>query len=166
MEEPKPRKEIAGLDRDQAIPADTAAIPEGFSRTDFLTSTPEMVLYEWLNERIGIPWSTDLRLLGRVVDKNIVGVIGFCGFTGTACEVHFAGDRPGWLTRSMLRVAFGFAFRDLEQVMILARIPSDNVTSYRICRKLGFKLLVTIPGAHPDGSLHILKMDREDCEWI
>ncbi len=166
MEASKRRKEIAGLDRDQAIPADMAAVPAGSTHEDFLTSTPEMVLYDWLNERIGIAWAVDLRLLGRVVDKKIVGVIGFAGFNGASCEVHFAGERPGWLTRSMLRVAFGYVFEDLNLVMIFARVPSGNATSLRVCKKLGFTTVVVIPGAHPDGALHILKLDRRDCRWI
>jgi RimJ/RimL family protein N-acetyltransferase len=166
VETSKPRKEISGADRDQAIPADTSAIAQGSRAQDFYTSTPEMVLYDWLNQRIGIPWSTDLRILARVVNKSIVGCVGFVGFTGTSCQVHFAGDKPGWLTRSMLRIAFGYAFRDLNQVMIFAHIPSGNVTSLRICYKLGFRTLTVINGAHPDGALHILKMDRADCKWI
>ncbi len=166
MEELKHRKEIAGLDRDQAIPADTAAIPSGSSRSDFLTSTPEMVLYEWLNERIGIPWSTDLRLLARVVDKVIVGCVGFAGFTGSSCQVHFAGTKPGWLNRTLLRTAFHYAFVTANSAMIFAHVPSGNVASLRVCYKLGFRTLVVVNGAHPDGALHILRMNREDCKWI
>ena len=50
--------------------------------SEFFTSTPPLVLHKWLKDRIGLHWSTDFRALARVVDSDIVGVVGYEGFTG------------------------------------------------------------------------------------
>jgi hypothetical protein len=33
-------------------------------------------------------------------------------------------------------------------------------------KKLGFREVASIPGAHPDGALHVLVMTKEECRWL
>lgn len=132
--------------------------------TGFFTDKPVMVLHDWLSQRIKLPWSTDFRALARVVDGHIVGCVGYEGFTGTACQMHMAGTRPGWFNREFIRLAFRYPFEILDLEMVLGKVPSGNKTALSIDLRLGFKELVYIDRAHPDGGIHLLQLTRED--WL
>jgi RimJ/RimL family protein N-acetyltransferase len=125
-----------------------------------------MVLWKWLGDRIGIPWSTDFFCIGRVEKDELVGVVGFNNFTGTSCYMHMAGEGGRWISREFLRAAFRYPFELLNLTMVFGVVPSGNIRALGIDRKLGFRQLIYIHGAHPDGGIHILQMKREDCRWL
>lgn len=129
----------------------------------FFTSTPPLVLHKWLHDRIGLPWSTDFRALARVVDGEIVGVVGYEGFTGAACRMHMAGH-GNWINREFIRLAFRYPFVTLDLPMVFGVVPSGNLEALTIDLRLGFKEILYVPGAHPDGGLHFLQYMKED--WL
>lgn len=133
---------------------------------EFFTDKPVMVLHEWLNKRVGVPWSTDFRALARVVDKGIVGVVGYEGFTGRAVRMHMAGEGKRWITREFLTRAFRYPFITLDLPMVFGIVPSGNKAALEIDRRLGFTELMYVEGAHPDGGLHFLQLKREDCRFL
>jgi hypothetical protein len=132
--------------------------------TSFFTDKPPLVLHDWLRQRIGLPWSTDFRALARVVDDEIIAVVGYEGFNGASCRMHMAGDRPGWMSREFIRLAFRYPFVILDLPMVFGVVPSGNTTALEIDRRLGFKEILKVDGAHPDGALHFLQLKRED--WM
>lgn len=123
-----------------------------------------MVLHAWLKERIKLPWSEDFKALARVIDGEIVGCVGYEGFTGTSCMMHMAGARPGWFNREFMRMAFRYPFEVLGLDMVFGRVPSGNTVALDIDLRLGFKELIFLEGAHPDGGIHLLQLKRED--WM
>lgn len=123
-----------------------------------------MVLHDWLKERIKLPWSEDFRALARVKDGEIIGCVGYEGFTGTACMMHMAGVKPGWFNRTFMRLAFNYPFEILGLKMVFGHVPSGNTKALEIDLRLGFKELIYIEGAHPDGGIHLLQLKRED--WM
>lgn len=129
----------------------------------FYTDKPIMVLHKWLDDRIKLHWSTDFRALARVVNGEIVGCVGYEGFTGTACMMHMAGTKPGWFNREFIRLAFRYPFDILGLKMVFGRVPSGNTRALDIDLRLGFKELIYLEGAHPDGGIHLLRMTRD--EW-
>jgi len=131
----------------------------------FLTNSNQMVLWDWLSQRVGIPYSSDFTALGRVVDGKLIGVVGYNNFTGTSCQMHMAGEGR-WMNREFLYEAFRYPFETLGLTMVLGNVPSGNIRALRIDLKLGFKELLYIPGAHPDGGIHLLQMKRENCRWL
>lgn len=131
----------------------------------FFVNKPVMVLYDWLAERVGIAWSTDFCALGRVVDGKLVGVVGYNSFTGSSCQMHMAGEGR-WINKEFLFRAFHYPFLALKLPMVFGSIPSGNTRALDIDLRLGFRELIYIPGAHPDGGLHILQMLRDECRWI
>lgn len=131
--------------------------------SEFFTSTPPLVLHKWLNNKIGLHWSTDFRALARVVNSEIVGVVGYEGFTGTACRMHMAGEGR-WITREFIRLAFRYPFNSLGLKMVFGVVPSGNAVALDIDLRLGFTELIYVPGAHPDGGLHFLQMTKEN--WL
>lgn len=131
----------------------------------FLTDKPLMVLFEYLEQKCGIMWTPDFQALGRVVDGRLVGVIGFNNFNGASCQMHMAGE-PRWVSRGLIETAFRYVFimRDLK--MAFAFVPSGNQVALDIDLRVGFKKLMTIRDAHPDGALHVLQMRKENCRWL
>lgn len=124
-----------------------------------------MVLFDFLKQRIQIMWSEDFEALGRVVDGKLIGAVGFHGFNGASCFVHMAGD-PGWMSRGLLETVSRYVFVMRGMNMMFGMVPSGNTRAYDIDLRLGFKELLTIPGAHPDGAMHMLVMRKEDCRWL
>lgn len=133
---------------------------------DGLTTAHQTVLWEFLRDRIGIPYSTDLICIGRIMEGTLAAVVGFNNFTGTSCHMHMAGDHPRWMSRAFLRAAFRYPFETLDLTMVFGIVPSGNIRALGIDRKLGFRELIFIPGAHPDGGIHILQMTRDECRWL
>lgn len=131
----------------------------------FFVNKPVMVLFDWLSERVGLAWSNDFAALGRVVDGKLVGVVGYNNFTGTSCHMHMAGVGR-WMNREFLLRAFHYPFTQLGLSMVLGVVPSGNTRALEIDRRLGFRELIYIPGAHPDGGLHLLQMLRSECRWL
>lgn len=135
-------------------------------RTEFFTSTPPVVLYEWLDNKVGLAYSTDFRALARVIEGRIVGVVGYNGFNGVSCFMHMAGEGPRWVTRKFLYHAFKYPFETLGFKMIFGLVPSGNTRALKMDLKLGFREILFIPGGHPDGGLHLLQMNRDECRWL
>ncbi len=131
-----------------------------------LTTEKQEVLYQFLRDKVGIPWSSDLVCIGEVHEGGLVAVVGYNAFTGTSCQMHMAGDHPRWMTRKFLYEAFRYPFETLGLTMVLGNVPSGNIRALRIDLKLGFTELLYIPGAHPDGGIHLLQMKRENCRWL
>jgi RimJ/RimL family protein N-acetyltransferase len=125
-----------------------------------------MVLYDWLDKRISLAWSTDFRALGRVIDGKLVGVVGYNGFNGASCQMHMAGDGLHWINKQFIRKAFELPFVQWKLNMVMGLVPSGNESALVIDKKLGFQEVATIDGAHPDGALLILMMKRENCRWL
>lgn len=134
--------------------------------SSFYTDQPPLVLHNWLASRIGLPWSTDFRALAKVEDLEIIAVVGFEGFTGTSCRMHMAGTKKGWITRDFIKRAFNYPFNVLGLTMVFGLVPSGNTEALDVDLRLGFRELLYIPGAHPDGGLHLLQMLRSQCRWL
>jgi L-amino acid N-acyltransferase YncA len=134
-------------------------------RNDVLISHPLDLLYEWINERVGLARSEDFRALGRIVDGKIVAVSAFTGYNGASLQMHMASD-PGAWTRRHLKETFRYAFETCGCQVVFGMVPSGNQKALEIDLRLGFEEVANIEGAHPDGSLHILMMRRENCRWI
>jgi RimJ/RimL family protein N-acetyltransferase len=134
--------------------------------SDVLIRAPLELLHDWLNERVGLARSEDFRAIGRVVDGELVGVVGFTGYNGASLQMHMAGDTPKWGSRRLLRAVFGYAFNQCGCNMVFGMVPSNNAKALEIDLRLGFTEIANIPGAHPDGSLHVLIMRRDNCRWL
>lgn len=135
-------------------------------RNDVLRGQPRELLFNWLSERIGLEWSDNFTAIGRFKDGKLVGVVGFTGFNGASCAMHMAGDEPRWASATLIRESFRYAFDVIGCQVVFAIVPSGNARALAIDLKLGFEEVANISGAHPDGSLHILVMRRENCRWL
>lgn len=134
--------------------------------SSFLTSQPREVIWKYLNDHIGVVWSTDFVGIARVRGSTILGAVGYNNFNQASCQMHWAATDKRWLTREFIREAFRYPFEQLDLTMVLAVVPSGNIGPLDQTRRIGFKDLIYIPGAHEDGGLYMLQMLREDCRWL
>lgn len=130
-----------------------------------VSSDHQAALAAWLCGRIGLVATPNLVCIGNVREDKIIGVVGFDNYNGSSIMMHAAGD-PGWLTTSLLYVAFHYAFVTCRSNMIIGLIPSGNAQAIRFNTHVGFKTVLNLEGAHPDGSLLLMTMDRGECRFL
>jgi hypothetical protein len=133
-----------------------------------IITQPQDALATWLCTRIGLVPSYNLRCIGSLSDRDpehLRGVVGYDSYNEASCIMHMAGE-PGWIDKRMLHAAFDYPFNVMGCNQVLAFVPSDNVVALDIDRRLGFKLVCELDGAHPDGSLFLMRMRREECKWL
>lgn len=131
-----------------------------------LTTYDQGTLAQWLCEKIGLMPTPHIVCIGSLSSEHrLRGVVGYDSFNGASCTMHMAGE-PGWIDKSMLHAAFDYPFNVMGCNQVLAFIPSDNLVALDIDRRLGFKLVCELDGAHPDGSLFLMRMRREECKWL
>lgn len=121
---------------------------------------------DWLCQRIGLEPTGHIRCLANVnKEGRILGVVGFDGYNGASLQMHVAGE-PGWLTRELIWTTFNYAFNICQVNMVIGLVPSGNKDAVRFNTHLGFKTRLVLDGAHPDGSLIVMTMDRAECRYL
>ncbi len=129
-----------------------------------ITTAHQDLLASWLCSRIGYIPSQAIKCIGNMIDGKIVGVVGFDGYNGASVMMHVAGD-GNWCTRSLLFAAFDYPFKRLRCKMVIGLVPSGNREALRFNERLGFKVENELHDAHPDGSLVLMTMRRDECRW-
>jgi hypothetical protein len=123
-------------------------------------------LVDWLCGRLDLVPSPHITAIGSYNDEGrLIGVAGYDGFTGTACDMHMAGE-PGWLSKRFLHYAFYYPFIEIGCKITIAKVSSGNIKALEMDKRMGFKEICVIPDAHPEGALHVLIMRREECKWL
>lgn len=132
----------------------------------YFDKDPSGPLASWLCIRIGYVPTPHLRVVGRLNERNeILGVVGFDGFNGASCQMHSAGE-GNWVSRKLLYTSFDYPFNVCKLNCVLGLVPSGNTRAVKFNLHLGFTLVNTIDGAHPDGALHLMLMNKAECRWI
>lgn len=127
---------------------------------------PHDVLGAWLCQRIQYVPTPNLRCLGNITeDGKIIGVVGFDNWNGASCQMHVAGE-GNWVSREFLRCTFDYAFNTAKLNVVIGAVPSGNKRALKFDKHVGFTEVASIEGGHPDGSLVILSLRREDCRYL
>jgi hypothetical protein len=120
----------------------------------------------WLCEKIGLIATPDLRCIASIgVNGDILGVVGFDQYNGASIVMHAAGT-ANWVTRSLLWACFDYPFNICKVNMVMGFIPSGNTDALRFNTHVGFETKNVLEGAHPDGSLVLMTMRRDQCRYI
>lgn len=86
---------------------------------------------------------------------------------GGSVEVHFAAVRKGWVSRTLLWMAFDYPFNQLECRKVIGFTPSSKVDVLAILRRVGFMEETFIADVFPDGSgMTVSSMYKRDCKWL
>lgn len=123
--------------------------------------------YDWIASRAQLIVSPNFRAIEAVdANGNILGMVGYDGWTSTACYMHMAVDKP-IATRRLVPRAFEIPFLRLGKKMVWGTVLSTNTRALEIDRKLGFRELCFIKDGWAEGvGIHLLEMRREECRWI
>lgn len=72
----------------------------------------------------------------------------------------------GRMTPEFLRYIFHYPYIECGIQVGLLYVASSNVQSQRFVEKLGFVRIAHIEDAHPDGSLLLYQLRKEDCRFL
>lgn len=131
-----------------------------------IVSQPRDILQSWLCKRIGYVPTPNMTCMGQVTDATLRAVVGYDHFTGKSCQIHIAGTGKNWMTPDLLFAAFDYPFRQLDLNALLGIVDSANQDAINLNLKLGFRIVHTVQGGHPDGDLVIFEMQRTECRWL
>lgn len=118
----------------------------------------------WLIEKLGLQVSPHFRVLVHAPDGKIERAIGFDNWTGSSCEMHWAGDH-NWTPR-FIAAAFYFAFVEEGCKVVIVNIADECKESLELVPRLGFIKVASICDGHPSGYLHVYIMRRENCPLL
>lgn len=122
----------------------------------------------WIAAQIGgeAGFSPGVRALGVVRDGRLVGGVAFDDFKGTDVRLSIAGYGP-WLTRALLRAAFGYVFGQLGCRRCTVVVKRTNRRSRALAERIGFREEGALRDAFEDGATAILLgLTRRECRWI
>lgn len=104
--------------------------------------------------------------IGTSRDDVILGGCAFYSWNYANVFMHVAADSKDWMSRTLIRYVFSYAFDTCQVKRITALVDSTNEISLDFCKRLGFKEESRMKDASPSGDVIILVMFREDCKWI
>lgn len=94
----------------------------------------------------------------------------YADFWGGSVMTHFAGFRPGWITKPLLWLGFDYPFNQLKVKKIFGMIPEWNVPSRNLALRLGYKIeyLTDDVFNNADGvnGMYLMSMQRDECKWL
>ena len=122
-------------------------------------------LVAWLCDKIGLVSTPNIRCIGSLRGTEIVGVVGFDNYNGSSIMMHAAGG-PGWVSSGLPYAVFHYAFVMCKSNMVIGLVPSGNVQAIRFNTHVGFKTVLNLEGAHPDGSLLLMTMTTGECRFL
>lgn len=132
-----------------------------------IVSTPREVLWSWMHQRLGLPWSDEFRAIAVIKNDCIAAAIGYNGFTGRACFMHSAIDDPSVINRTFVRAMFEYPFNQCGCTHVIVVVHGNNQHALDIDLRVGFKEVHRLVGGGLEGDdLIFLQMSREECRWI
>ena len=118
------------------------------------------VLAAYLNERIGLPFSSDTRCLGVMRrDLSIAGAVAYNGWLEDSVFMHVHFESHA-VSREALREAFMYPFVTCNKKRVYGMTPITSQRALVFSKRLGFRELQRTP----DFLLQV--MSREECRWI
>lgn len=118
----------------------------------------------WVAERINGQFTPEnSAAIGLRRGHMVAGVL-YENWNGASVVCHIAVE--GLMTRRYLAAIFDYPFNVLGVRKIIAPVAESNLQSIDFVCNLGFNKEAQILDAHPDGSLHLFTMTREQCKFI
>lgn len=120
----------------------------------------------WLAQRARLNVSPVLRAIEVVDGDRILGMVGYDGWTPSACSAHIALEHPAAL-RHLLRPGFRVPFLELNRTVLIATVLSTNERSLALVKRLGFREVFRGRDWFEVGTdLVWHEMRREECRWV
>lgn len=119
----------------------------------------------WLCDAIGLTPTPDMVCIGNHLNGKLKGVVGYDNYNGASVMMHVAGE-GNWFTKDMLFASFHYPFHVMNVNMVIGLVPSGNTDALRFNNHIGFKVAHRLHGAHPDGALVLMTMERRECRFL
>ena len=130
---------------------------------DLVTDKPGEypTIWEWMNRKTRLPWSSDLRTIATMrADGSIAAAVGFNAWTFSSCWMHVAFDNPHAMNRKIIRAAFDYPFIQCGMEAVYGLTPKGNDEALRMNEKLGFrKIAETVDCV-------MFEMTADECRWL
>ncbi len=132
-----------------------------------IVSSPVEALWGFVNERLGIPWSSDFRAIGSVKNSCLGAVAGYNAFVGRTCVMHGAIDDPSAMSRTFVKAIFKYPFEDCKLTHMTAMVDSANLKSLDFVKRCGFREVHRFEDAGLEGRDMILfQLLRSECRFL
>lgn len=129
-----------------------------------MITSDKSIVGPWVAARINGQFTPEnSEAIGLDADGLVAGVI-YESWNGASVVCHIAVD--GVMTGAYLAAIFDYPFNRLGVNKIIAPIAESNEKSIKFVQKLGFRKEAQLLDAHPDGSLFLFTMSREQCKYI
>lgn len=119
------------------------------------------VVWEWMNRKTRLPWSSDLRTVALMRDDGtIAAAVGYNAWTFSSCWMHVAFDSPHSMNKTIIREAFTYPFVKCGMDAVYGLTPKGNEEALRMNEKLGFrKIAETVDCV-------MFEMTADECRWL
>lgn len=109
----------------------------------------------------------DSVVIGLVDEQEILGVCVFTDYRETTINMHVAGAKKGWITKSFIQACFNYVFNELKCRTALGLVRTDNQDALLFDTKLGFRVCGLVPQADYDGcDFYLMAMTKDECKWL
>lgn len=104
--------------------------------------------------------------IGLEKDGEVVAGVMYDHFTGSSITATIAKAPNVMLTREFMKAIFEYPFEQLGCGVLIAFVAETNYKSVAFLKKAGFHHTAEIPGAYPDGAMHVYTMTKAQCRWL
>ena len=119
------------------------------------------VIWEWMNRRTRLPWSSDLRCIAAMrEDGTIACAVGYNAWTPSTCWMHVAFDHEHSVTRNLWRDAFTYPFVQCGMEAVYGLTPKHLDEALKMNRKLGFREIAQTVDCV------MFEMRHDECRWL
>ena len=123
------------------------------------------VVGPWVARKVGTVWTPEsCEAIGLTRDDEMIAGVIYEKWKGVSFLFHMAVD--GLMTPEYLAAIFHYPFVHCGVRKVIAPISQKNAKSIRFAENLGFRKEAQLLDAHPDGSLLLYTMSREQCRFI
>lgn len=117
----------------------------------------------WVAKKIFGPW-TGAPAIGLERSGVMVAGVIYENWNRRSVTCHIAVQ--GLMTPAYLAAIFHYPFVHLGCEKIIAPVSEGNAESIKLVRNMGFREEARLHDAHPDGSLLLFTMARQECRFI
>lgn len=118
---------------------------------------------DWVAKKLFARFNADEAIGFERAGEMVAGVV-YESWNGASFVCHIVIE--GLVTPAYLAAIFHYPFIHCGAEKIIAPVAESNEDSIRFVEKLGFRLEAKLLSAHPDGSLLLYTMSREQCRFI
>lgn len=101
---------------------------------------------------------------------QLKGGVLFSDWMGGSVQIHMAGFRKNWVSKSMLYLAFNYPFVQLNVKKLVGLVPEWNYRARNSNLRLGFQIEYKVDDIfnhkNLDNGMYLMTMRKEDCKWL